>query len=251
MITEYNRPDTVDSALELLARKSPQTYILAGGTNLILRKSEDFAVVDIQELSLNTIQAETGRIQIGACVTLQQMVDSPELPEVIRSAAKAEASFNIRQSATIGGTIASGNGQSPLLNVLLAANAEISLARQNKSVLLGEIIPLRSEALSKQLITEVTILTNLQIVTEKISKTPDDVPLLLISIAQWSGGRTRVVVGGPFPYPKVSMDGTSATGADVSASNLFSGTNAYLCEMAGILVKRCLQKLQNGGSNEH
>lgn len=251
MITEYHRPANIDSAVDLLARKNPLTYVLAGGTSLILRKSEDFAVVDIQALALNSIRAESGQIRIGASVTLQQLVDSSELPEVIRDAAKAEASFNIRQSATIGGTVASGNGHSPLLNTLLAANVEVNLARQDKSVLLGEILPLRSEVLSKQLITEVTLHTNNQVATEKISKTPDDVPLLLVSVAQWAGGRTRVVVGGPFPSPKVAMDGTSTTGADVSASNLFSGTNAYLGEMAGILVKRCLQTLLHGGSNEH
>ncbi len=251
MITEYNRPDSIDSAMELLARKSPQTYILAGGTSLVLRTHEDFAVIDIQDLSLNTIHAEADQIRIGARVTLQQIVDSQKLPAVIQKVAKAEASFNIRQSGTIGGAIASGNGSSPLLNILVAANVDVTLAKQDKSIMLGEILPIRSEALQKQLITEITFHDNMLLVTEKISKTPDDIPLLLISVAQWPGGRTRVVVGGSFPYPKVAMDGTSAVGADVAASNLFSGTNAYLSEMAGILVKRCLQQLQNGVANEH
>ena len=251
MITEYNRPDSVASALALLARKTPQTHILAGGTGLILRKSEDFAVVDIQDLSLNSIQKDGERIRVGACVTLQQLLDSADLPEAIRTAARTESSFNIRQAATLGGTIASANGHSPLLAILLADNVEVYLAQQEKPILLGELLPLRAESLQRQLITEIAISDKPFLAYEKISKTPDDVPLIVASVAQWPGGRTRVVVGGSLDVPKLAMDGTSPTGADVAASNLFSGTDLYLSEMAGILVNRCLQKLKTEEIHEH
>ncbi len=141
MITEYNRPDSVASALALLARKTPQTHILAGGTSLILRKSEDFAVVDIQDLSLNSIQKDGERIRVGACVTLQQLADSEDLPEAIRTAARAESSFNIRQSATLGGTIASANGHSPLLTVLLGRQRGSLPGRAGKTCLTGRTPP--------------------------------------------------------------------------------------------------------------
>ena len=34
MITEYHRPSTLESAIELLGRKTPETVPLAGGTLL-------------------------------------------------------------------------------------------------------------------------------------------------------------------------------------------------------------------------
>jgi len=251
MITEYHRPANLESAMALLKRKTPVTYPLAGGTSLLLRKSDDFAVVDIQDLKLNTIQKQDGKTRIGSGVTLQQMVDDGTLPALLRKASRSEASFNIRQAATIGGTIASGNGHSTLLTVLLAINADIYLANQDKPTPLGELLPLRGKFLANNLITEVVIPENLNYTYHKVAKTPVDVPLLLVGATQWSGGRTRIVVGGPFPTPKLAMDGTSETGADVAAANLLAGDHPYLGEMAVVLTKRCLQQLKDGGNHGH
>jgi CO/xanthine dehydrogenase FAD-binding subunit len=251
MITEYHRPANLESAMVLLKRKTPVTYPLAGGTSLLLRKSDDFAVVDIQDLKLNTIQQQDGKIRIGSGVTLQQMVDDGILPAMLRKASRSEASFNIRQAATIGGTIASGDGHSALLTVLLAINADVYLASQEKPIALGELLPLRGKLLTNNLITEISITENLTFTYQKVAKTPVDVPLILVCATQWSGGRTRIVVGGPLPTPKLAMDGTSATGADVAASNLLAGEHPYLGEMAAVLTKRCLQQLQDGGNHGH
>ena len=55
MITEYNRPSTLESALELLARKTPLTVPSPGGTLLNQKSDTDFAVVDIQALPLTKL----------------------------------------------------------------------------------------------------------------------------------------------------------------------------------------------------
>lgn len=251
MIIEYHRPANLGSAMELLKRPSPETLPLAGGTSLLLQKKDDVAVIDVQDLMLNTIHHQSDRQIIGAAVTLQQLVDEESLPDSLRKAARAEASFNNRQVATIGGTIASAGGRSPLLTVLLTANAEIVLAGQEKPLLVGEMLPLRGTVLHRQLITEVVLQKNMRFTYHKIAKTPDDVPLILVGVAKWTGGRTRIVIGGPFSTPKLAMDGTSDTGADIAAANLLTDQQPYLREMAGILVKRCLQQLDAGGNHGH
>ncbi len=251
MILEYHRPTSVAAAMELLKRKQPATFPLAGGTTLLLRKDRDFAVVDIQDLSLDHISRDGQSILIGAGVTLQQLVDADVLPEVIRNAAKQEASFNLRQAATAGGTVAGASGKSILLSVLLAYNADVQFADAEQELPLGEILPLRQEQLKNRLISAIRISTKIQVTFEKISKTPADQPMLIVAAGSWSGGRTRVVVGENKSVPRLAMDGTSSTGADVAARNLLTEGDAYLREMAGLLAKRCLEVLSTGGGNEH
>ncbi len=247
MILEYHRPATISAALELLKRNQPPTLALAGGTSLLLSKDQDFAVVDIQDLSLNRITQDGENIIIGAGVTLQQLVDSELVPQSMRTAARQESSFNIRQAATIGGTIAGGTGKSILLSLLLAFNVEVIFAEDENPALLGEILPLRKELLISRLITGIIVPGKVQTIFEKISKTPADIPLLNVVVASWKSGRTRVVVGSGQPVPRVAMDGTSSSGAEIAAQNLMTGAGDYLQKMAGLLTSRCLANVSSGG----
>lgn len=251
MILEYHRPATISAAMDLLTRKQPRTLPLGGGTSLLLQKEQDFAVVDIQDLALNQITSDGQTIQIGAGTTLQQLLDSDLVPDPLRLAAKQEASFNIRQAATIGGTIAGGSGKSILLSLLLGYNADMYFAGEEKPVLLGEILPLRKEILKNRLITGMKVSKKMDATFEKIAKTPADFPMLIVVVASWNGDRTRVVVGSDQPVPRVAMDGTSSSGAEIAAQNLLTGSDEYLQKMAGLLAKRCLERLSRGGSVEH
>lgn len=251
MILEYHRPATVTAAMELLTRNQPKTLPLGGGTSLLLQKEHDFAVVDIQDLKLNQITAEGHTIEIGAGITLQELVDSDLVPEKVRLAAKQEASYNLRQAATLGGTIAGGSGKSILLSLLLGYNVDVFFAGEKEPQLLGEILPLRKEILNKRLITGIKFSKKISIAFEKIAKTPSDLPMLIIVVAMWNANRTRVIVGSDQSVPRVAMDGTSSSGAEIAAKNLMTDSDEYLQQMAGLLAKRCLDSITGGGSVEH
>ncbi len=244
MILEYHRPSSLDAALVLLGRSSPLTRPLAGGTIVNQRSNEQFDVVDLQDLSLNHILAEQDKITMGAMVTLQQLVESADLNESVRSAAKADASFNLRQMATVGGTIAAGNGNSVLLTVLSGLHAEITFGGHPTTEYVGDFLPLRKQRISGKLITSVGFSRQVNLAWEKISRTPSDEADLVVCVAQWSSGRTRVVVGDKSSFPRLAMDGTSASGAAIAAKNLFSGVDEYMFQMAPILTDRCFMKLQ-------
>ena len=249
MITEYNRPSTLESALELLARKTPVTVPLAGGTLLNRKTDADFAVVDIQALPLKTIQLDGNTLMIGAGVNLQELIDHPDVPPILKEACKKETSFNLRQMSTVGGCIAGGDGKSILLSLLLAWNAQLEIQPGMEKITISELLPVRKQNLTGKLITSVTINTSVKVTYETITKSPADYPIAGVSIAQWPNGRTRVNVFGFGELPVAAMDGTSAIGADLAAKNAFadSGDNhastAYRESMAGVLVKRCLEKL--------
>ena len=87
-LRSYHRPDTMEAALTLL--ESDGTAVLAGGTMLNRRPTEHpQAVVDLQALGLDQISATDALATFGAMVRLQDLVDSPATPALVRNAARA------------------------------------------------------------------------------------------------------------------------------------------------------------------
>src|SRR5215218_3246316 len=126
MITAYHRPQTLDEALVLLSQ--PNRTPLGGGTLLshlkpfgfAQDKSDSIEAVDLQAISLNTINKQGNNLEIGATVTLQQLLESEHCPETWKSALKLEAPLNIRNSATVAGTLVACDGRSTLATILFA-----------------------------------------------------------------------------------------------------------------------------------
>lgn len=131
-LNEYHWAEHVDDALLLLGRAGVKTVPLAGGTYLLRHKDDSIqAVVDLRDLGLAYISEEPHAIRIGAMTTLQDIIDAPFLKEfatgVLSLATQvASPSRLIRNSATIGGTIATGvAAQADVLTALVAMDAEV------------------------------------------------------------------------------------------------------------------------------
>ncbi len=139
-LLEYHWVEDIDDALLLLARTDTKTVPLAGGTYLLGLEDENIqAVVDLRDLELAYITEDAKGIHIGAMATLQTMGDSPLLKDLttgILARASLASSFSrlIRNSATLGGTLASGAAsQADLLTVLALMDAEVVLRSGSKS----------------------------------------------------------------------------------------------------------------------
>lgn len=249
MIVEYHRPSTLESALELIGRKTPETKVLAGGTILNRKNDHPFAVVDIQDLPLKQITMDGNVLRMGAGVSLQMVIENHETPDLIKKACYRETSYNLRQMSTLGGCIGGGDGKSVLLAVLLAWNAQVELHPGNENIPVGEILPLRQKVLSKRLITAVSINLSAKSTYELVSKSPSDFPIAGAAMSQWPNGRTRVCVFGFGDHPLAAMDGSSSAGAEMAARNAFAdsedphATAEYREKIAPVLVERCLANL--------
>ncbi len=133
-LLEYHWAEDIDEALLLLARPDVKTVPLAGGTHLLgLDDDSVQAVVDLRDLELSYINEDATSVHIGAMTTLQSMTDAPLLKElatgVLAQAAQA-SSFSrvIRNSATLGGTLAIGPAsQADILTVLATLDAGVLL----------------------------------------------------------------------------------------------------------------------------
>ncbi len=250
MIVEYHRPKTLNEALALLQRPHPLTIPLGGGVTVSRMKEPDCAVVDLQDLGLNQIVSQGNLVKIGATVTLQQLVECEGLQPDLILAARKETTYNLRQRATIAGSIVTGDGRSHLLSALLALDAILIWAPGEQQMSLGDFLALRGvRSPDAVLITEIRVANNLQLKYEYVARTPEDRPILLIAVAKWPSGRTRVVVGGFGKAPGLVVDGPDAGGAQMALRAMLQDAEdewasaTYRQEVAQVLLKRCLSAL--------
>ena len=257
MITNYHRPKTLDEALTLLSQ--PNTLPLGGGTLLSFSKADSVSVVDLQLLGLDSLTRKGNDLQIGATVTLQQLLESEHCPEALKSAIIHEAPINLRNSATVAGTLVTCDGRSSFACALLAMDAKIEMRElgignrasansqiptpDSRTVSIGDFLPLRPRGL----ITKIVIPLNAKVAFEYVARTPSDKPIVCAALAQWTGGRARLAIGGWGKSPSLAMDGTEADGLDTAARNACheatdeGGSAEYRMDVASTLAKRCME----------
>jgi len=265
MITAYHRPKTLDEALALLSQ--PNRTPLGGGTLLSHLRADSLEAVDLQALDLNSIKRNGNNLELGATVTLQQLLESEHCPQALQSALKLEAPLNIRNTATIAGTLVAADGRSTLTTALLALDAKLEIKSINKMELmgmemesrppnqevstlgLGEFLPLRLDQIRGKLITSVSVPVNVKLAFDYVSRTPADKPIVCAALVQWNSGRTRLALGGFGKSPMLAMDGTEPQGIEAAARNAFHeatddyGSAEYRMDVAATLAKRSLESL--------
>jgi CO/xanthine dehydrogenase FAD-binding subunit len=249
MIIEYHRPQTLDEALSLLARSGVKTLPLGGGTLLNRPSQERFAVVDLQALGLNRHEQRGNTLVLGATLTLQALLENPGLPPALEAAIRHEAGYNLRQVATLAGTLVSADGRSPFATALLALDAVLELQRvatPSEWVSLGDFLPMRGERLSGRLVTAVTLPSNTRLAYESVARTPLDLPIVCAALARWPSGRTRLALGGFGDAPALALDGPEPGGLEIAARAAYShagdewASAEYRQDVAGTLAQRCL-----------
>lgn len=259
MITNYYRPNTLDEALNLL--EQPNTLPLGGGTLLSHTSTtlsaggtiDSVQAVDLQLLGLNSLTKTGNNLELGATLTLQALLESEHCPEALKTALKLEAPLNIRNTATVAGTLVVCDGRSTFASMLLAMDAKIMVSsKQNaeENINIGEFLPLREQIRGK-LITKIVIPSNIKFAFDYVSKTPSDKPLICTAVAQWNSGRTRLALGGYGKSPMLAMDGTEANGLEAAAKNAYHeatddyASAEYRMEVASTLAKRCVELITN------
>ncbi len=126
MITRFLKPASLDEALAAV-RDNPGAVFLAGGTYLLTPacRNRPMVAVALDGVLGNEIRRTGSGVSIGALATLQELVDSPDTPALLRDAALGMANRNIRNRATIAGNIAANKACSSLNPALLASGARL------------------------------------------------------------------------------------------------------------------------------
>ncbi len=179
-VAGYHRPHSLREALDLLA--ADDRVALAGGVHLRHAPSGPRTeLVDLQRAGLHVIGLTGSSLTLGATVPLQDLVDDPRVPELIREAARAEQPSTLRTLATVGGAIATAFGDSLLLAALLVHDAVVRLAsrdRGERAVPLAHLLSAGCE--HDELILDATAATPGTGAVARTGRTPCDRPIVAV-----------------------------------------------------------------------
>jgi CO/xanthine dehydrogenase FAD-binding subunit len=132
----YEAPETLDTAVALLAGARGDARVLAGGTDLLVQMRADVLdpelIVDIKKIpETRTVAQEKGGWRVGAAVTGAELKENAALrkawPGVVE-AANLIGSTQIQGRATMGGNLCNGSPAADSVPALIAAGAVATVA---------------------------------------------------------------------------------------------------------------------------
>jgi CO/xanthine dehydrogenase FAD-binding subunit len=245
MIRTYHRPATLDEALRLL--DDPGAAVLAGGTDLNGDAiGAPSIVVDVQDLGLDKISADGGIVHIGATATLQALVDSDLVPELIRDLAHREAPNTFRNAATAGGVIGASEPESELLAGFLVFDALVTVVGTAgaSTVPLGDILD-DPELAAGGIIIEIAVPTGGHTAADRTGRTPADRPIVMVAGRLDDANTLRLVATGVAANPApIDLDSLY----ELDPPGDFRGSSGYRRHLAGVLGARVVRELRGGSS---
>lgn len=145
MKKDYLIATDVKDALSKM-KDNPSYAFLAGGTeiNRLDSSIQCEGVISLSKLGLDKIEKVNGEVKIGGCVTFQQLIDSPLVPDYLKKAAHFCASRTRRNMATVSGNLALGRDDSYLMPTLLASKSRLlTYGLSSEGVYSNDNIPIR------------------------------------------------------------------------------------------------------------
>jgi CO/xanthine dehydrogenase FAD-binding subunit len=230
-IKEFIRPDSLQQANELLS--SEGAFIVGGGAFMHLGDIEIKKAIDLHNLGLDYIVDGSEQIEIGAMTSLRELEISSVIKQnfngILSKAAASIMGVQVRNIATIGGSIYGKYGFSDILTVMLALNAQVELYNAGLMSLENYL----DSTLDKDIVLKVVINKSVSKASfECFRKTCTDFSVLNAAAALVKG-KLRICVGARPGRAKV------AKGA-MSFLNIIDSSNTA-AEMAGILAAEELQ----------
>ncbi len=131
----YEAPESLDSAVALLAGAPGDARVLAGGTDLLVQMRADVLdpdlIVDIKNIpETRAVTEEKGGWRIGAAVTGAELRENARLKKVwpgVVEAANLIGSTQVQGRATLGGNLCNGSPAADSVPALIAAGALASI----------------------------------------------------------------------------------------------------------------------------
>ena len=265
MIQEFFKPQTMAEALEMKEKFKDEAIFIAGGTDVNCTASnyEIETVIGIEQLKLNKISKTDEALSIGAGVTIQELIDSPEIPDPLTTAARHFINRNIRNMATIGGNIASNYSTSNLIPILVALDAELKIGGSATSISVYDYITQEMTHLIEGIMISPENLTK-KYGIRQFSRTANDTSIITAAVAfniqHEKLLNVRVAVGGvskhvvrltelenkleanKLPAPTEIEDTVKKI---VSPLKDIRGGVQYKKYLAGTLVSDCIYNAQN------
>ena len=253
VILKYLRPDNISDAYEALMNDG--AVVLGGGAFLHLNKSDIKLAIDLSNLNFNFIKDTGDEIEIGAYVTLEQALENIKLQEycggIIKETLKDTANLQIRNTATIGGTVAGRYGFSDVLTALLALDAIVDLYKEGRASLEEYI----DGKFDKDIITKIILKKrNGKAAFKNLRISSTDFSVLNTAVL-YSDGKLRIAVGARPSYAILAHDSmeylnvngisnesiemaSSLASENIKFGSDLKGSAWYRIQLCKVLVKR-------------
>lgn len=265
MITfgDYLRPESLEEACEVIKTKKP-ARVLGGGLYLRMGDRRIGLAIDLSDLGLDYINENNDNFEVGAMTTLRELETNSALNayfgNLFSDALRDIVGVQLRNIATVGGTVYQKYGFSDVIPALLALNARVSFVDSGE-VSLEEYI---SEAGFRKDILEKIIIPKSRCEgtsNQTVRMSKGDYAMLVVSVAKLDG-KYRVVVGArprraalalkanEYLNSNVLSEEVATKAGEIVAEELVFGTNnrataEYRQEVAKVLVKRAIMEVSS------
>ena len=256
-IREYKRAESLEEAWQLNQKKPNR--ILGGMIWLKMETINVGTAIDLSGLGLDTIEETEDSFSIGAMVTLRQLEQHPGLAAythgAMRETVRHIVGVQLRNLATVGGSIYSRFGFSDVLTMFLAMDCDVELYK-------GGILPLQEYAQRPYdrdiLVRLIVKKTPMQLYYQSVRNSQTDIPVLTCAAARMETGDYGIVIGArPLRAVRFELPAESALAAEqlaaqfaenvkaqiVTGSNM-RGSAEYRRHLAGVLTKRAVLELE-------
>jgi carbon-monoxide dehydrogenase medium subunit len=132
----YEAPTTIKSAVSLLSAERGQAYLLAGGTDLLVRLRSGFIepdlIVDVKRIeAMHKITAEKGGFRIGPAVCAAQLGEHSGVKKLwpgVVEAVELIGSKQVQGRATMVGNMCNASPAADSVPAMIAAGATVAIA---------------------------------------------------------------------------------------------------------------------------
>ncbi|HCP14592.1 MAG TPA: molybdopterin dehydrogenase [Peptococcaceae bacterium] len=258
-INQYSLAESLEQAYEL--NQSRSGVILGGTLWLKMGRKKIIKAIDLSALGLDTIEEEADRFTIGCMCTLRDLETHAGLNRhfngVIAQALGSIVGVQMRNGATVGGSVFSRYGFSDVLTVLMALDAYVELHK-------GGLVPL-AEFAAMPYDNDVLVRVMLRKDARKAAyssfrKSAGDFPVLNCAVSNL-GDQWHIVLGArPGRARRIQFTGGSNPSAgeidgmaeQIMASIPFGsnllGSKTYRQILADGLVRRNIAAIVSGGA---
>ena len=256
-IREYKKAESLEEAYTLNQKKSNR--VIGGMIWLKMETLNVGTAIDLSGLGLDTIEETEDGFSIGAMVTLRQLEEHPGLAAYTRGAVKEAlrhiVGVQLRNLATVGGSLYSRFGFSDVLTMFLVLDAQVELYK-------GGIVSLREYAERPY---DRDVLVRLIVKKEKaeffyqsVRNSQTDIPVLTCAAARLADGCYRIAIGARplkavlYEFPaengvsaqELALKCANAVKNDIITGSNMRGSAEYRRHLAGVLTKRAVVELE-------
>ena len=261
-IREYKRAESLEEAWQLNQKR--QNRVLGGMIWIKMETINVGTAIDLSGLGLDMIEETEDGFSIGAMVTLRQLEEHPGLAAythgAVREALRHIVGVQLRNLATVGGSIYSRFGFSDVLTLFLAMDCSVELYK-------GGIVPLQEYAerpYDRDILVRLIVKkTAAEYLYQSVRNSQTDIPVLTCAAARLADGSYRIAIGArPLKAVRFDLPVRQAPAAELAQAmadevkqQIVTGANMrgsaeYRRHLSGVLTKRAVLELEKRTAQE-